>query len=33
MAAFPLEGWGKHVTSHERLKQSYYMLKDYWNAA
>ncbi len=32
MASFPLEGWGKEVTSHERLKQSYYMLKEYWAA-
>ena len=31
--AFPLEGWGKKVTYHERLKESYYMLKDYWTAA
>ena len=33
MEAFPLEGWGKKVTYHERLKESYYMLKDYWTAA
>lgn len=33
MASFPLEGWGKDVTSHERLKQSYYMLKEYWAAS
>lgn len=33
MASFPLEGWGKEVTSHERLKQSYYMLKEYWAAS
>ena len=28
----PLEhkGWDEKVTSHERLKSSYYMLKDYW---
>lgn len=32
MASFPLEGWGKHVTYHERLKESYYILKDYWNS-
>ncbi len=30
MAAFPLKGWGSKVTSHERLKESYYMLKKYW---
>ena len=30
MAAFPLEGWGKTVTYHERLKESYYILQDYW---
>ena len=30
MAAFPLEGWGKTVTAHERLKESYYILRDYW---
>ena len=30
MEAFALEGWGKDVTYHERLKRSYYMLKDYW---
>lgn len=33
MASFLLEGWGKEVTSHERLKQSYYMLKEYWAAS
>ena len=32
MAAFPLEGWGKTVTYHERLKESYYILQDYWAA-
>ena len=32
MTAVPMEGWGEHVTSHERLKRSYYMLKDYWRA-
>lgn len=26
----PLKGWGKKVTYHERLKRSYYILKDYW---
>ena len=30
MAAFPLEGWGRNVTYHERLKESYYILQDYW---
>lgn len=30
MAAFPLEGWGKTVTYHERLKESYYILQEYW---
>ena len=30
MAAFPLEGWGRKVTYHERLKESYYILQDYW---
>lgn len=32
MAPFELEGWGKTVTSHERLKTSYYMLQQYWNS-
>ena len=32
MASFPLEGWGKTVTYHERLKESYYILRDYWAA-
>lgn len=31
MASLPLEGWGKKVTAHERLKRSYYMLQEYWN--
>lgn len=30
MGALDLEGWGRKVTSHERLKQSYYMIRDYW---
>ncbi len=30
MNPFELEGWGKTVTSHERLKESYYILKEYW---
>ncbi|MCD7722326.1 MAG: hypothetical protein LUH82_00025 [Clostridiales bacterium] len=27
---FQLEGWGKNVTYHERLKESYYILQEYW---
>lgn len=30
MAPLALEGWGKTVTYHERLKKSYYMLQEYW---
>ena len=30
MTSFELEGWGKTVTYHERLKRSYYILRDYW---
>ena len=30
MSSFPLKGWGQHVTYHERLKESYYILQDYW---
>ena len=30
MAAFPLQGWGNQVTYHERLKESYYILQQYW---
>jgi len=33
MAAVPLEGWGKRPTAHERLKESYYILQDYWAQA
>ena len=33
MAAVSLKGWGKKVTFHERLKQSYYMLKAYWTGS
>ena len=33
MAAVELEGWGKTVTYHERLKESYAMLKQYWAQA
>ena len=29
-ASFPLKGWGNHVTYHERLKRSYYILQEYW---
>ncbi len=32
MAPFALEGWGKNVTAHERLKASYYILQAYWTA-
>ena len=32
MSFFRLEGWGKNVTYHERLKKSYYILRDYWNS-
>jgi len=28
-----LEGWGNHVTYHERLKTSYYLLQKYWTAS
>lgn len=31
LAPMELKGWGKKVTYHERLKESYYILKDYWN--
>lgn len=31
LSPMKLEGWGKKVTYHERLKESYYILKDYWN--
>lgn len=30
LAPMELKGWGKKVTYHERLKESYYILKDYW---
>lgn len=30
MNAVSMEGWGKHVTYHERLKKSYYILQEYW---
>ena len=32
MEAFPLKGWGKSPAYHERLKRSYYILRDYWAA-
>lgn len=31
MQFFALEGWGDTVTYHERLKKSYYIMKDLWN--
>ena len=30
MSSLELEGWGKTVTYHERLKKSYYILQEYW---
>lgn len=30
LASFELEGWGKDVTYHERLKRSYYIVQEYW---
>ena len=32
MDPLELEGWGNRVTSHERLKTSYYLLKELWTA-
>ena len=29
---FNLKGWGNKVSFHERLKESYYIIKDYWNS-
>lgn len=29
--SFPLKGWGNHVSYHERLKSSYYMLQGIWS--
>lgn len=33
MEAVSLKGWGRNPASHERLKKSYYILKDYWAGA
>lgn len=33
LESFPLEGWGNKVTYHERLKSSYYMMKEFWNSS
>ena len=30
MKPFELKGWGKDVTYHERLKESYYVMQDLW---
>ena len=30
MDYFPLKGWGKKVTYHERLKSSYTIIQNYW---
>ena len=30
LAPLALEGWGNDPTYHERLKESYYILRDYW---
>lgn len=30
LSSLPLKGWGNKVTSHERLKRSYYILQDIW---
>ena len=32
MSPFKLDGWGKKVTYHERLKKSYYILREYWSS-
>lgn len=32
MVPLKLEGWGNRVTYHERLKSSYYILKELWSA-
>lgn len=31
MDSFQIVGWGKNVTYHERLKKSYYMIKEIWS--
>lgn len=33
MEKLPLKGWGKHITYHERLKSSYYMIQELWGKA
>ena len=33
LESFSLEGWGNKVTYHERLKGSYYMMKELWNSS
>lgn len=33
MGRFPLKGWGKKPTYHERLKRSYYMVQEMWTEA
>lgn len=30
MDSLPLKGWNTHVTCHERLKQSYWLLQEHW---
>ncbi len=30
MFGFGLDGWGKQVSYHERLKESYFILQEYW---
>lgn len=32
LESVPLKGWKNKVTYHERLKQSYYILKNYWTS-
>ena len=32
MEPFALDGWGNGATYHERLKSSYYMLKEFWTS-
>lgn len=33
MKDIKLKGWGKNVTYHERLKESYYIVKNMWNGS